>query len=199
MPSAYTAGIADGITFEQFALGCARAMGALIEMRDLPMNAPIPEKFEVSQYHQFKISNAQEEIKRLEAMTDAEVNAHAKAEFEQETERNKQLIESRNELRKKYLMMRKEAFEWKPPTPDHEHFRTFMLEQISSSTDFDCDTSYYTKNAPALKTGADWRQAKLDEAQADIKYHTEAHQKEIERTESRNKWIKDLRDSLKTK
>ena len=174
-------------------------MGALIEMRDLPMNAPIPEKFEVSQYHQFKISNAQEEIKRLEAMTDAEMNAHAKAEFEQETKHNNERIESCNELHRKYSAMLYNVIKWTPPTPEHDHFKEFMTKQIAESIEFDCGTSYYTKNAPVLKTGAEWRQAKLDEAQADIKYHTEAHQKEIERTEGRNKWIKDLRDSLKTK
>jgi hypothetical protein len=46
MPTGYTAPIADGMTFEQFALGCARAFGALVTMRDEPSDAPIPERLE---------------------------------------------------------------------------------------------------------------------------------------------------------
>jgi hypothetical protein len=52
MPTGYTAKLYDGDQkFQDFAMECARAFGALIEMRDEPMNAKIPETFEPSEHH----------------------------------------------------------------------------------------------------------------------------------------------------
>lgn len=53
MPTGYTAAVEDGtITeFDDFAWQCARAFGALIMMRDDPMSAPIPQKFEPTAEH----------------------------------------------------------------------------------------------------------------------------------------------------
>ena len=58
MPTGYTAKIADGQTFEEFILSCARAFGALVEMRDEPADAPIPEEFKPSAYHTTQIGVA---------------------------------------------------------------------------------------------------------------------------------------------
>ena len=44
MPTGYTCQIETGITFEQFALNCSRAFGALSNMRDDPSGTPIPNK-----------------------------------------------------------------------------------------------------------------------------------------------------------
>jgi hypothetical protein len=37
MPTGYTAAIKDGISFEKFVWDCARGMGALVMMRDEPL------------------------------------------------------------------------------------------------------------------------------------------------------------------
>ncbi len=50
MPTGYTDAVKDGITFDQFVLGCARGMGALVMMRDEPSGTPIPERFEPSRF-----------------------------------------------------------------------------------------------------------------------------------------------------
>ena len=65
MPTGYTAAVKDGITFEQFAWSCARAFGALIDMRDSPTGAPIPQRFEPSQYNAVEAEKASAEIERL--------------------------------------------------------------------------------------------------------------------------------------
>lgn len=51
MPTAYTADIAKGITFKQYAMNCARAFGALIDLRDKPANCEIPDVVYPSDYH----------------------------------------------------------------------------------------------------------------------------------------------------
>lgn len=62
MPTGYTAAIADGIDFKTYALSCARAFGALVEMRDEPANAPIPEEFKPSSYYVTSLASAREEV-----------------------------------------------------------------------------------------------------------------------------------------
>ena len=64
MPTGYTASVADGrvTEFAPFALQCARAMGALIMMRDEPHDAPIPERFEASDYYSKSLAEARERL-----------------------------------------------------------------------------------------------------------------------------------------
>ena len=54
MPTGYTSKIKDDITFEQYAMGCARAFDALIDMRDEASDALIPEELTPSNYHEQK-------------------------------------------------------------------------------------------------------------------------------------------------
>jgi hypothetical protein len=75
MPTGYTAPIADGMTFEQYALGCARAFGALVTMRDEPSDAPIPEKLEPDTYYQRSLEASQLELDRVMSLTAAEIVA----------------------------------------------------------------------------------------------------------------------------
>ena len=67
MPTGYTLELYDGkdITFEEFVLKCARAFGALINMRDEPRDAPIPERFEPSYYHLKELIKAKSGQKKL--------------------------------------------------------------------------------------------------------------------------------------
>lgn len=65
MPTGYTANIKNGITFEEFALDCARNFGALIIMRDEPKDAPIPEQFEASKHHEEATSKYLEELNQV--------------------------------------------------------------------------------------------------------------------------------------
>jgi len=62
MPTGYTNCIKDGVTFEQFVWKCARAMGALVMMRDEPSNAPIPVKFEPSNYYAEEVAKAKAKL-----------------------------------------------------------------------------------------------------------------------------------------
>lgn len=49
MPTGYTADIKDGISFETYAMNCARAFGACVSLRDKPSGGKvIPDAFEPS-------------------------------------------------------------------------------------------------------------------------------------------------------
>lgn len=197
MATGYTAEIEKGITFEKFVMQCARAFGACVMMRDDPMDAEIPEVFESSKFHIEHIEEVQETIKDLESMYLSVANDKAVEEYRQEVIRHQERISEKNALREKYNAMLSKVKAWQPPTPDHQGLKDFMIQQIESSIDFDCDTEWYIKNySPVLLTGEQWLTDKIAKALKDLDYHTKENQKEIERAEGRTAWIKALRDSL---
>lgn len=195
MPTGYTADIAKDIDFTQYLLGCARAFGALVTMRDAPAGAEIPEVFEPSDYNAKALVVAQNRLAELEKMKPAEAErAAASAYDEQETRRHVRLEEI-TALRGKYEAMLAKAKAWRPPTPEHQGLADFMQEQIVRSIDFDCGTSYYDKPTERL-TGAQWLADARESAQRDIGYHTKHHADEVKRCADRTEWVKALRASL---
>lgn len=198
MPTGYTAAIADDITFDEFVMGCARGMGALVMMRDEPMNAPIPERFEPSDYHTKKIAEANATVARLAGMTEAEAEQAASEAYEAAIAAQAAAILRNDTLREKYEAMLSKVKEWKSPSADHDGFKSFMVDQVTSSIDFDCDNRYYREQKQAKLTGSEWRAQEEAKARKDIAYHEAENAKEIERTEARNAWLRQLRESLKT-
>jgi hypothetical protein len=196
MPTGYTSQITDEMPFNEFAMICARGMGALIMMRDEPFDAPIPERFEPSNYHSVKQVEAEAAIAKLTSLSVEEAENEAQRVYGQEEEQHRQTIEKKNTARSRYERMLAKVQSWTPPTPDHEEFKRFMIDQITGSIDFDCDNSYYIKNAPKRLSGEQWKEEAINKARKDFSYHGKQHREEIERTEERNKWLKALRESL---
>lgn len=198
MPTGYTAAIADDITFNDFVMSCARGMGALVMMRDEPMDAPIPERFEPSDYHIKKIAEAITIIDRLAGMTEDEAEQAASDTYEAAIAAQAAAIHRNDTLREKYRAMLAKVEAWQSPSADHDEFKKFMVEQIMDSIDFDCDNRYYRGQKHTKLTGAKWLAQEKAKARKDIAYHEAENAKEIERTEARNTWLRQLRESLKT-
>lgn len=196
MATGYTSMIGEGASFEKFVLRCARAMGALIMMRDDPWDAPIPERFEPSDYHARALAEAQKRLAQLQAMTEAEAEAEARKAHRQVVASVARSRKKDLELRAKYEAMLKQVRAWKPPTVDHRGLKNFMLEQIESSLAFDCSESAGETDMPAEISAKEWRSDRIAEAKRDIAYHTKEHAAEVSRTEERNEWIAALRRSL---
>jgi len=194
MPTGYTSELCDReMTFEEFVWRLARGMGAFVMMRDDRLDAKIPEKFEPSDWNAKALKEAEDKLLKIRDMTTEEANAAAleeyhtlKASFE---ESNKKTAVVRDRL----LRMRSKVADWNPPTHDHEGLKRFMLEQLDSTIRFDGDS--YMK-MPEKLIGIVWKARKLGGIKHDIEYHTKAHLEEVERTESRNRWIADLRSSV---
>lgn len=195
MPTGYTADIAKGISFKEYAMGCARAFGACITMRDEQSGTPIPDKFDPSDYHAKALAGLRERLAELKTMTPEQAESQAGKSYDDaETRRVTRLLEL-GELRQKYEAMLKEARAWTPPTPEHEEFKRFMCSQIEQSINFDCGTSYY-ETPTERKTGAQWRHAELMECVQQIAYHEGEHAAEVERAENSTGWVRALRQSL---
>lgn len=195
MPTGYTCDIGKGISFKQFALNCARAFGACIEMREEPFDKPIPEKFELTNYYLQKRENDEEEIKKIKSLSIKECNQLSVKDYEKQLKSYNEIIKERANLKKKYEAMLNEANKYIPPSKDHIEFKNFMISQITDSIKFDCSISYIDK--PILLTGKEWKEQQLKKLQWSLDYNIKGNEEEVKRVNGRNKWIKELRDSLK--
>jgi hypothetical protein len=193
MPTGYTADIADGITFQKFAMNCARAFGALIALRDEPAGAEIPE-FKPSAYYDTSLAEARERLTRLLALTpdeaeDEALRAHLNAE-----EARAKYAREKEALRLKYEAMLADVEAWRPPTPDHQGLKNFMREQITESIRFDCGES--AREGATKQAGAEWLAAAIADAERSVAYHAKSRDEEHARVAERNAWVRALRASL---
>lgn len=196
MPTGYTAAIQDGITFNEYIMNCARAFGACISMRDDPSSMPIPEQIEAPTYHSGKIEESENRLKELKSLTTSQTEIEAQKEYEEKLKAKEDQIRKAIKIKNQYMAMIRQAQEWEPPSNDHVELKDFMIDQINRSMS-DCDTSYYKNKNIEFLTGEEWKQKEIDGCLTDIEYHTIEHNKELERISQRNKWIKQLRESLK--
>lgn len=198
MPTGYTADVQSGeITeLQQFALSCARAFGALIEMRDEPNGVPIPERFEPSPWPAQQLEEARKRLARLKSLSDAEVVAEAAAALVKAKADAARRAAERDEHRNRYNAMLEKVTEWTPPSPEHVEFKGFMAQQLRDSIEFDCSASRSDEVDEAQFAPVKWMQVQIARALWDISYQEKEVAAETERVEKRNRWIADLRASL---
>ncbi len=199
MPTGYTEPVKSGKITElnDFIMRCARAMGACVMMREDPSDAIIPERFEPSDYHKERLEKLNKELEDVLRLSEEESTSMALEDYaEKEKNRINRLDETKCDD-DRYRKILDKVFGWTPPTQDHQGLKDFMVEQLKSSMKFDDMGDYYSKRTEQL-SGFRWKSDKVISLDKDIKYHKEKHTEEVERTERRNTWLKQLRESLKT-
>lgn len=194
MPTGYTSEIANGITFPEFAMRCARAFGALSTMRDEPFDAAIPVKFEPSAFYKEKAAALESEIATLEAMSLDDADRQAAAAYEAEVGHYRKCLEEARDLRQKYEAMLAQVEAWEPPTADHGELKTFMRQQIEESIRFDCSTSWLKHPVPL--GGAKWRAKELDSKHQSLARYREEFERDCRLAKDRTAWVAALRESL---
>ncbi len=196
MPTGYTAELMEkGMEFKPFVLQCARAFGALIEMRDDPMDAPIPEKFEPDDYYTKGLAEATQEQTRLQDMTDDEKIAFGVQTREENIASHQKSLANATTENERLSEMARQVKAWKPPTSEHNGLKEFMLDQIKISMH---DLSYshqYLKEAEEKSPISYYASAVSSEAWL-IDYHTKENLKECKRAKDKTEWVKQLRMSL---
>jgi hypothetical protein len=191
MPTGYTSDIYNGkeVAFKDFALNCARAFGACVMQRDDPADEK-PKIQPEESYHT-------KALKRL-----GKFKKPSKKQFETFIKRsiadNKEIINKKKALEKAYSEMIKQVAKWTPPTTEHEGLKDFMLKQLVESEQWDCGVDSYESELTSLSamTYEDYVTKKLAVYNGSIKYHKEYEAKDLDNIKQRNKWIKDLYDSL---
>lgn len=200
MPSGFTSGVQDGTitTLEEFALLCTRGMGVCITMRDEPLGVEIPE-FQPDTYHAKAVEDVKAKIANLEAMTDDEVQAMLAEETAQVLNMKQESRQRSQENRKRYEDMLGKVFLWNPPTPEHQGLRAYMESQLRESLQFDCHGEDFYERCYILppQDVAEYREKKMAKYRDDYAYHSNHHHEEVQRTEERNRWVRQLRESLK--
>lgn len=199
MPTGYTDIIGRGATFEEFVLRCARAFGALVEMRDDSTDAAIPDKFEPGTYHAENLRKAEQQLIKLENTTINAAKISANADYCLAVVERNESIEKNRKTIEAYQAMLEKVVEWIPPTFEHQELKKFMIVQIESSRKFDDMENYYLEHPVKKLTGIEYLAQQISSVERNITYYTENNQKEIERAAGRTQWIQDLRKSLETK
>lgn len=197
MPTGYTADFADkDLSFEEFVWKCARAMGAFMHMRDDSMNSDIrmPEE---DNYHSKSLLEALEYLQELQSMPLAKAALLMTEEREARIKRAKESLEKSRVLRERYTRMISKVSDWVPPTSDHANFKRFMLEQLTSSLDWDCNDKYTLESlAQPEITAQEWLDKEMASAQRDIEYHTKYMSEDRQRHKEVINWIKALQQSV---
>lgn len=193
MPTGYTAAIADGITFKQFALRCARAMGPLITMREGPEDAPIPEALVPSDHHREWLGRSRASLDALLAVSESAKEGLAAFDYETAMDSFRARSQQVADLKGKYEEILRQVRAYQVPA-GLVPFKKFMEEQILDSMDQDCCTIYNVE--PVKRDSAAWFDDRVAKARADVAYHEKEWLAEVERTNSRNVWIKSLHESL---
>jgi hypothetical protein len=199
MPTGYTSNIKNDISFEDFVLGCARAFGACMHQRDEDNKAKPKLRDEDSGYHINKLSEAKKHLAELQAMVGVnDRTKYGKKAIAEEEASNQEAFNEKVMLRNKYEAMLQKVYNWHSPTPNHEQLKEFMVGQITSSIEFDCDADYNMKRLTQLskENPLDKYNDALRRAISDVEYHELELINERERNADANKWISALYDSL---
>jgi hypothetical protein len=137
MPTGYTSDVAEGkvTDLRTFALRCARGMGATVMMRDEPMNAPIPERFEPSAYHAESLTDLRAELAQVSTLSDADAEAAALKAFTEKVAARDRYVAKKAEALNRYNAMLAQVVSWECKA---EGLKSFMLDQLHESKKFDC-------------------------------------------------------------
>ena len=195
MPTGYTLDLYDGkdITFEEFVLKCARAFGALIDMRDEPMDAPIPERFEPSDYHLKELEKAKKRLEDVKEWNKEKAEQEAERAYQEALKKREEFVKKNNLIRKRYEDMLSKVQKWKPPTIEHVNLKQFMIQQLVESIEYDC----FIPEMPQRLSGEEYKEQQIKKALSDIDYHEREYAEEVNRVYERNRWLLSLRESLK--
>lgn len=193
MPTGYTAGVCDGkvTEFKDFALQCARGFGALITMRDDPMDAAIPTEFKPGTYHADRLAAAEAELADFQNMRPDEADRMAADDYKQRIAQKAKYDQEREERNTRVKAMLAAVEFWTPPTADHVEMKRFMVEQLTISIE-----QPYERDPIERLSGTQWLAGKIAAAKHDIEYHKAENAKEIERAQGRTEWLRQLRASL---
>ncbi len=194
MPTGYTHKIDDdpNFTFEQFAMGCARAMGACVDMRDEPGSAEIPKAFEVPAWYASGVRQAEAHLREVEGMTVQDATKASAGEHFAAHEGWERRRRDRLATLERYRSMAILVEAWKVPTPDHEGLKRFMLEQLNLCL----GPLRYESEEPKVVPPGLWLVRKRKAAGRAVVSAKESLERMTELVAGRNKWIADLRASL---
>ena len=201
MPTGLTAPICEGredYTFEKFAMRCARGFGALIALRDEPLDVEIDldKHFQPSDYYKKALKRAQKAYQDF--IDNPPTEEVLSAQYDEYVERHKrgfqEEVKESETVRQRYMAMLLRVNDWVPPTEEHQGLKDYMVKQIQDSIDFDCRVY-----EPRIVTREEYIKSYMSPAHLlrDIEYYSEEYKNEVHACQKRKEWVMQLMDSLK--
>jgi hypothetical protein len=203
MPTGYTAGIIDGTTttFQDFVKQCMRAFGACLHMRDERMDKEYTPR-EPSTYYHIEMAKANKRYLEIGLISDAALVKTHKKQLLKSKKEYLESIEKIKTTRTRLESFLKQSRDFKPPTPDHEQLKTFMVDQITKTIDFDCNEEYYRKQLAEIESqlknisATELRKSLVDSCIKDIAYYKQQYEDEVKRCNESNQWVESLLKAL---
>ncbi len=194
MPTGYTAKLCEGEqTFEEFVWTCARAMGALVMMREDPLDKLPPKRFEPSTFYAERIAEEECALRELRDMTPEEADRRADEEFRQRETAFLEEREKVSNLRRRLDAMLARVEQWTPPSSEHGGLRGFMLEQLNETIKWDGRTCL---ELPKRERGDEWRRRRIVSLEEMLASAQKDDAAERKRVEDRNRWMDALEASV---
>jgi len=195
MTNFYTATLHDGEeSFEDFALRCTRAF--LVQMREAPNDAPIPEKFEPDSYYVDRVKDAEAALESAKKLTRQEAFDQRMAVYNEALRLHEQFVADAAARRPRYEAMLEKAKAWEAPTEEHTRFREFMIEQLEEGIEYDCSTRGLSTELTPPDPATDYRAAVVQDAINELAYAREKEQTAIARAAEASSWIARVRTAL---
>jgi hypothetical protein len=199
MPTGYTAPIEDDetYTFEQFIWRCARAFGALVHMRDSPLDAPI--QFDRArafndEHYARDIARHRARLAELAEMTEEQAAALLASERASAEMYNAGSAARDSLQRARYGKMLAAVEAWTPPTPDHAGLKEFMVQQIKDSMPPPPEKAW--RRAVPTQTPREWIDDEIADETKSMQYAEERVAKAKRQAESTATWLAELMRSV---
>jgi hypothetical protein len=193
MTTGYTEGVESGRikSLKDFAMQCARSFGALIHMRDMPLDAPVFKKIEPEPHYQDSLNAAISELDRIKKLRPCEIIDGAARYNARREEFNRHDREDLTIKANRIKDMLDQVNAWQPPTIEHVGLKQFMIEQLTI-------TQAHSELPPPPKPISDqvWLARVLEEAEYIVTGAKNNLHRHLRDVESRNAWIKALSGSL---
>jgi len=170
----------------------------MIMQRDDSLSEGVQLTEEVSSYHEESLAEAQKEYLRLRKMRQSARLRFSAVQFAATLKNGVESARENQEQHLRYSTMLGKVASWEPPTPDHAGLKTFMVEQLTESIEFDCSHTFGLDEIQAAMDGDPlmFHTKALESAKWSIGYHEEKLVEEHERIGGRNQWKQDLLGSV---
>jgi len=199
MANEFTSEILNGNieTIKDYAFTCSKAFGATAHQKDEPLNTPL-RNVEVGKDNLKASKRLEKQLKDFKLMSDEQLFEDEKKALEKTRLHYSSKIDLIKAAKKKCSNLLRDAQVWTPPTDDHNVLKDFMIKNLKSVIEFDCDIKPINELIEDIDgristidvDGIRERQIKSLEQQID--YHIQSHKLDVSHSEQSNEWLTKL-------
>jgi hypothetical protein len=164
-------------------------------MQDLPWDAPIPEHVPLDNSIMPKIQAAHDRLVQLLEMLPTEAEDLSRLEYLSAKTKRQEMLKAAKVRLVFYNEMMTKVKAWQAPTPEHENFKEFLVQELLSSIAVDCDTKSLG-DEPAQISGEIWREYQIKLVRAELEYLNKAQAHADTQAFDDDAWLARLRLSL---